>query len=121
MEIGSHGMFHRDWRTLSQRELNVEINESKRILQDIIGQEIKNASCPYGSYDRSVLGYLSNAGFEKVYTSDRGRAQSKWWVQPRNSLHNTDDSRTLAMIMTQPHSLRESFVSYTKRFVKRWR
>lgn len=121
MEIGTHGMYHRDWRELDHGELTVEIDNSKKILAEITGHEIQKVSCPYGSYDRRVLRYLRNANFQRVYTSDRGRARSKWWIQPRNSLHATDNPQTLAMIMTHPHSLRESLRSSIKRFIKRWR
>jgi peptidoglycan/xylan/chitin deacetylase (PgdA/CDA1 family) len=121
MEIGTHGMYHRDWRELNNGELSVEINDSKKILEEITGQEIQKVSCPFGSYDRRVLNYLRNMKFQKVYTSDRGWAQNKWWLQPRNSLHATDNPQTLEMIMAQPNSIGKSLISRAKRFVKRWR
>jgi peptidoglycan/xylan/chitin deacetylase (PgdA/CDA1 family) len=121
MEVGTHGMYHRDWRELDDGELSVEINNSKKNLEEITGQEIRKVSCPYGSYDRRVLHYLRNTHFQKVYTSDRGRAQSKWWIQPRNSLHTTDNPQTLATIMAQPNSTSESLIRSIKRIVKRWR
>jgi peptidoglycan/xylan/chitin deacetylase (PgdA/CDA1 family) len=121
MEIGTHGMYHRDWRELDDGELSIEISDSKNILEEITGQQIQKVSCPYGSYDRRVLHYLRNAKFQKVYTSDRGRTQSEWWIQPRNSLHATDNPQTLATIMAQPNSLGESLIRGVKRFVKRWR
>jgi peptidoglycan/xylan/chitin deacetylase (PgdA/CDA1 family) len=121
MEIGTHGMYHRDWRGLDDDELSVEISDSKKILEEITGQEIRKASCPYGSYDRRILHYLRNMDFQKVYTSDRGRAQSKWWIQPRNSLHTADNPQTLARIMAQPNLFGEGFIRNAKMFVKRWR
>ena len=121
MEIGTHGMFHRDLRGLNHSHLNSEIYESKYILQEITGEQVKKISCPLGSYDRRVLRYLRNADFDKVYTSDRGLAKADWWIQPRNSFHNTDNMQTLSLIMTQPHSLRDSFISRTKRLIKRLR
>jgi peptidoglycan/xylan/chitin deacetylase (PgdA/CDA1 family) len=121
MEIGTHGMYHRDWRKLKDGDLSVEISDSKKILEEITGREIRKVSCPYGSYDRRVLHYLRKTNFQKVYTSDRGRAQSEWWIQPRNSLQTTDNPRSLATIMAQPNSLGKSLIRSAKRFVKRWR
>jgi peptidoglycan/xylan/chitin deacetylase (PgdA/CDA1 family) len=121
MEIGTHGMYHRDWRKLDDKELSVEINESKKILEKISGLHVRKASCPYGSYDRRVLHYLRNANFHKVYTSDRGQAGSNRWIQPRNSLHCTDNPETLRFIMSQPNSLLEWLTRSTKRFIKCWR
>jgi peptidoglycan/xylan/chitin deacetylase (PgdA/CDA1 family) len=121
MEIGTHGMYHRDWRKLKDDDLSIEVCDSKKILEGITGQEIQKVSCPYGSYDRRVLHFLRKTNYHKVYTSDKGWAQSEWWIQPRNSLHATDNPQTLATILLQPHSLGESFIISAKRFVKRWR
>lgn len=121
MEIGTHGMYHIDWRGLDDGELSVEIKDSKKILEEITCREIRKVSCPFGSYDRRVLHYLRDAKFQKVYTSDRGWAHSKWWIQPRNSLQATDTPQTLAEIMTQPNSMVKSLTRRAKRFVKRWR
>ena len=37
MYIGSHGMHHRDWRTLSASELGEEISAARRKLEDVSG------------------------------------------------------------------------------------
>jgi len=121
MEIGTHGMYHRDWRKLDHAELSIEIDGSKDILEEITGQDVRKVSCPYGSYDRRILRYLQNAAFQRVYTSDRGRAQSEWWIQPRNSLNATDNPQTLRKIVAQCDSLSKRLTRSAKRFVKRWR
>lgn len=121
MEVGTHGMFHRDWRKLNDLELGIEINDSKKILEDITGQAVPKAACPFGSYDHRVLRYLRKARFQTVYTSDGGRAQSNWWLQPRNSLHAIDNPDTLRVIMAQPDSMSERLILSVKRLVKRWR
>lgn len=121
MEVGTHGMYHRNWRMLNDNELGIEINKSIKILEDITGQLVLQAACPFGSYDRRVLRQLRKAKFMRVYTSDRGRAQSNWWIQPRNSLYAHDNPDTLRVIMTQPNSMHERLVRSTKRLLKRWR
>lgn len=121
MEVGTHGMFHRDWRRLNDHELGIEINDSKKILEDITGQAVPKAACPFGSYDRRVLRHLRAAKFQRVYTSDGGRAQSNRWLQPRNSLHASDNPDTLRLIMAQPNSMSERLILSVKRLVKRWR
>ena len=37
MTIGSHGLSHRDWRTLPDEELHAELAGSRRALQELIG------------------------------------------------------------------------------------
>ena len=121
MEIGTHGMHHRDWRKLDQAELSMEIDRSKDILEEITGRGIRDVSCPYGSYDRRVLRYLRNAAFRRVYTSDRGRAQSERWLQPRNSLNAADNPQTLRRIVAECDSLSKRLARSAKGLVKRWR
>lgn len=121
MEIGTHGMYHRNWRMLNDYELNIEIYESKKILEDITGQPILKVSCPFGSYDRRVLRHLRKARFQIVYTSDRGPARSNWWLQPRNTLHSSDTACTLRAIKAQPSFTLENIVRRAKGLVKRWR
>lgn len=121
MEIGTHGMDHKDWRKLNDQELDKEINQSRKILEDITEQPVLKAACPFGSYDRRVLRHLRKAEFQRVYTSDRGQAQSNWWLQPRNSLSMVDNADSLKLIMSQPNSMSEGLIRSAKRFVKRWR
>ena len=53
--VGNHGMHHRKWATLDNRELQEEVIEAKDRLEQIVGSEIVEAACPFGSYDRRVL------------------------------------------------------------------
>jgi peptidoglycan/xylan/chitin deacetylase (PgdA/CDA1 family) len=86
MRIGLHGMRHRPWRGLPDDELNDEILGARRALEAEIDGPVSAAACPFGSYDRRVLGRLRNAGFERVFSSDGGWASAGAWLQPRNTL-----------------------------------
>lgn len=121
MEIGTHGMYHRDWRKLDHAELSIEICQSKDILEEITEQKISKVSCPYGSYDRRVLRYLRNAKFKKIYTSDRGCTQDEWWIQPRSSLNSNDNVQSLNKIIVQSASMSNRFIRGIKKAIKRWR
>jgi peptidoglycan/xylan/chitin deacetylase (PgdA/CDA1 family) len=90
MLVGTHGMHHCDWVTLRDEELRAEIADSTGVLQEIIGRPVETVACPFGSYDRRVLGLLRRTGFRVVYTSDRGWSQADHWLQPRNSIERTD-------------------------------
>ncbi len=86
MRIGLHGMRHRPWRGLSDEEMSEEILDARRALEAAAGAPIDAAACPFGSYDRRVLGRLRDAGFGRVYTSDGGRTSTGAWLQARNTL-----------------------------------
>lgn len=121
MEIGTHGMYHRDWRKLDDAELSIEIHQSKSILEEITGQTIDKISCPFGSYDRRVLRELRNADFKKVYTSDEGQTQDKSWIQPRRSLNIDNNAQSLNEFIADSMSITNTFIKGLKKSIKRWR
>jgi peptidoglycan/xylan/chitin deacetylase (PgdA/CDA1 family) len=76
MEIGTHGMYHRDWRKIDEVALNVEIVDARRRIEDICGIAVTKAAIPFGSYDRRVLRRLRSEPFKHLYTSDGGLAEA---------------------------------------------
>jgi peptidoglycan/xylan/chitin deacetylase (PgdA/CDA1 family) len=86
MAIGSHGLHHRDWRTLTADELQQELTVSSSTLAGIVGDQITEAACPFGSYDRRVLRALRDAGYRRVFTSDGGSGSVDSWPSPRTTV-----------------------------------
>jgi peptidoglycan/xylan/chitin deacetylase (PgdA/CDA1 family) len=121
MSIGSHGLAHRDWRALSDGELETELVGSRRALADLLGVEVDEAACPFGSYDRRVLRGLRAAGYRRVYNSDGGSARVGSWIAPRNTVHRELDlDRWLALAVAGPRSWQSPALA-AKRLVKRLR
>ena len=87
MRVGSHGCHHRDWRTLTADELDAELVASRRALAEVVGDEVTEAACPFGSYDRRVLRALRRTGYRRVYTSDGGACQTGAWLMSRTTVH----------------------------------
>jgi len=68
--IGSHGINHVRLTEVSDDDAWKELAESKKILEEITGKNIKTHSFPFGCYyDRHVEMAL-NAGYERVFTVD---------------------------------------------------
>lgn len=86
MQVGLHGMHHQPWRGLDDDELDMEVLDAKRTLEAELEDTVSIAACPFGSYDRRVLGRLRNAGFRRVFSSDGGWASASAWLQSRNTL-----------------------------------
>lgn len=105
MQIGVHGMRHRSWRGLADEDLQEEIFESRRQLEAHIGERLTSAACPFGAYDRRVLGALRRAGFTRVFSSDGGYASPQAWFQPRNTLTSGSDAGTIDRIARQSWGL----------------
>ena len=49
VEIGSHSVTHRPLSQLSREEARHEIQESRRILEDLLGREVRHFCYPYGT------------------------------------------------------------------------
>jgi peptidoglycan/xylan/chitin deacetylase (PgdA/CDA1 family) len=121
MTIGCHGMHHRSWRKLGKEELREELLVSKRRLEEIVSHPVTQAACPFGAYDRRALRSLHHYGYERVFTSDRGTAQSNHRVQVRNSVHRGDGPNLLGQIPSLDGPLRRALSHRVKLAVKRWR
>jgi peptidoglycan/xylan/chitin deacetylase (PgdA/CDA1 family) len=121
MSIGSHGMWHRPWRSLSKPDLDEELGVAQRRIEDVIGHRVTEAACPFGSYDRRVLRTLRSHGYERVFTSDRGVERTDRWLQARNTVHRGDSARAIDEIIAQGRPLSRAVRRRTKLAVKRWR
>ena len=111
MMIGSHGMAHVPWRGLSAKGVQEEIGQAKDQIEQIIGASVGYAACPFGAYDRRSLNALRRAGFQDVYTSDGGEANTNNWLQTRNTIRQPDPAGQL-------HSMIEIHESMVRRTIR---
>ena len=86
MTVGSHGMNHRDWRTLDAAALDIEIGGARRKLEDVTQRPINMVAIPFGSYDRRILRRLKHDPWEVIYTSDRGTTESASRIKSRETV-----------------------------------
>ncbi len=63
MEIGSHGMHHRDLTELSDDELRSETHRSREMIRHITGTAPDGFCYPYGAVGRRVLDSVRDAGY----------------------------------------------------------
>ena len=121
MAVGSHGMRHRRWTALSEKELLEELVEARDRLEYITGMPMTEAACPFGEYNRRVLQKLRCWGYGRVYTSDGGAAVVNAWLQPRNTVcrhHNL--AQVLSLLRTVPATPAGTW-RRCKLALKRWR
>jgi peptidoglycan/xylan/chitin deacetylase (PgdA/CDA1 family) len=62
-EVGSHSMTHADLVTLQPEELRVEILDSRLLLEDRLGVEVRSFAFPYGSFNEEIIGKIQNYGY----------------------------------------------------------
>lgn len=77
MRFGSHTLTHPDLRNLSVINLEKELKESKKILEQKLGKEITDFCYPSGKYDSAVLREVRVAGYQTAVTTVPGIATVK--------------------------------------------
>lgn len=95
MTIGLHGMYHRSWRGLSDKELDVELLDAKKKIEDIIDENIYFASCPFGTYNGEILKKIKSYGYRHLFTSDGGMNNLDDYIQHRNTVHYNENVNIL--------------------------
>jgi peptidoglycan/xylan/chitin deacetylase (PgdA/CDA1 family) len=120
MGIGCHGMRHRPWQGLDKRELWEEVVEARRLLEEVVARPVAEAACPFGSYDRRVLRFLRRHGYRRAYTSDRGTARARDWVQVRNSVHPGEAPNVIEHVLAETPA-HNALRRRAKLAAKRWR
>ena len=71
-EIGSHSMSHRFLTALSPAEARREILDSKKLLEDLLGQPVRHFCYPYGDWNQSVRDLVQEAGYETATSTISG-------------------------------------------------
>jgi peptidoglycan/xylan/chitin deacetylase (PgdA/CDA1 family) len=121
MTIGSHGLQHRDWCELGDEELRAETLESRAALEQLIGAPVTDAAPPFGSYDRRVLRFLREAGYERVFTSDGGPGRIGARVMGRTSVGTELPLEHWLGVVRRAGSDRPGVVLRAKRLLKQIR
>lgn len=68
--LGSHAQTHQLLSLLSDREIRLELQDSKKFLEDIRGHVIDALSIPGGAVDERVRRIAQEVGYRLLFTSD---------------------------------------------------
>lgn len=79
MEVGSHSMTHPRLAGLEPDLLHREVNESRRILGEVLGEVVEGFCYPYGSSDDAAVRAVREAGYAYACA---------WWTHGRWSAHD---------------------------------
>jgi peptidoglycan/xylan/chitin deacetylase (PgdA/CDA1 family) len=121
MPVGSHGMWHRSWRDLDAQAEHEELAAARSLIGSAAQAPVRVAACPFGSYDRRVLGALRRHEYEQVFTSDRRRARAGAWLQPRYSILRSDTLGSIRKNILMPRPVAERVRCAAAARVKAWR
>lgn len=95
--IGSHSLNHDNMSHMSTEQLQKELIESKRILEDNLGKEIKYFSYPGGEFSQNTIDEVKKAGYVAAVTTKHNvyqeiKNQDSLYTLPR--LHIDDEMPT---------------------------
>jgi peptidoglycan/xylan/chitin deacetylase (PgdA/CDA1 family) len=118
MTIGSHGWSHVPWRGLDDDDARRELVDARVALEQAAQTSITEAAFPLGRYDHRILRRLRDAGYRRVYTSDRFPARSDSWLQARYSVTSDDSVESVLAVARRrpgPAEARNLLASAVKR------
>ncbi len=89
VRYGSHTVRHYDLTTLDQPTLDFELVESKRVLEEKIGEVIPDLAYPTGAYNAEVVGRTREAGYLAAWKKGGGPVEPTHdpYLLPRVRVH----------------------------------
>ena len=66
MEIGSHGWYHLYLNRVGPAELQKELVDSKKILEERLNAEVQIVAYPFGEYDEKIKQAVKDAGYKSA-------------------------------------------------------
>ena len=72
IEIGSHTVSHADLTRCPSTELQLELSDSKKALEDLLGKSIVSLAYPYGKVNKTVKAAAAGTGYSFALAADSG-------------------------------------------------
>ena len=97
-EIGSHGVNHKNLKGLSKREIESEIGESKKYLENQFNTKVSFYASPFGKINLNILEIALNKGYKGVcgfYSFKRYRTTLQIFEIPRLAVYFTDSIKSI--------------------------
>ena len=116
MEVGSHSLTHADLLDLGPELLSQEVGGSRRILSEILGEEVEGLCYPYGSVDRAAVEAVRQAGYAYAcgWRTPLGSGNQPYNL-PRIFISEKDNSLRMAVKL----KVYPQYSSITRRFKQR--
>lgn len=81
-EVAAHGANHLDFVTLSNEQIDREIGDDLKVLEDLVSAPVRGFAYPFGSYDERVIACLSPFNLAYGRTAD----STGWFELPERPL-----------------------------------
>ena len=99
--IGSHGKCHAHLSECNPAQLKLELNDSKKYLEDLLSKNVSAVSYPYGAVNKRVVDEARNAGYDIGCSSyiNINRSNRNVMSLCRTPIFSYDNSRMVAQKM----------------------
>ena len=87
-EIGSHTRSHPHLTRIPDDALATELGESRRLLEEVLGQPCRSLAYPFGDHDDRVVAAAADAGYEAACTVPRRLAAPTPLTWPRVGIYH---------------------------------
>jgi peptidoglycan/xylan/chitin deacetylase (PgdA/CDA1 family) len=91
VEIGSHGFRHISLAGLSGRLIKLELERSKKGLEELTGKPVRYLSYPFGKFSRAVEESAMGQGYEKGYSLSFFKRSFCGFSMPRFGVYSIDN------------------------------
>jgi peptidoglycan/xylan/chitin deacetylase (PgdA/CDA1 family) len=90
VEFGSHGHRHRALTKMADDKLNLDLRQSKEILDDITGLPVRSISYPFGRCDHRIVRAALSAGYTSGFGTRWPESDQEKMIVGRCSLYAWD-------------------------------
>lgn len=114
-EIGSHGLNHLHLRECSSEAVSYEMRESRRWLQECVGESVDFFAYPFGEYPADHVKLCREAGYRgavSIFSDSRTGAADRYGMR-RVLVHEGDESLRFRLKMGPVYL-------WLRRYVDRW-
>jgi len=94
-EIGSHGLTHIPFTSLATDQLKLELQRSKKILEDIIQKEIISITPPFSRWNKRIKDLILECGYKNIYYQPTFTNHDCNTMIPRHSVYSTDGQKAI--------------------------
>ncbi|TAM80064.1 MAG: glycosyltransferase [Acidobacteria bacterium] len=116
VHFGSHTLTHAWLTSASDRDLEREVGDSKRKLEDLLGAEVSSFAYPWGIADMRVRSAVARAGYKTALTTQEGLNGSEDPLSlKRINLAEVDTFAEFAFKLATGRDLRQMTKAYMAR------
>jgi peptidoglycan/xylan/chitin deacetylase (PgdA/CDA1 family) len=93
VDFGSHGVSHLKLAEIDEDAMRREVFESKKQLEELLGEEVRHFCYPYGSHDLTAAEAVTEAGYQSAVTCLRAAATTDFddFLLPRKAISYGDN------------------------------